>query len=131
MRHYLSCNARTSHDVALCCNAPTSYYRFCWFVLLTPVIGGLLHSQLFDDKKLYKFGDSDVGSACQLAFGAFSSLATCYFLYVPLRAVELERKDPRNIVKAVVVTVDNMSETMESTRNGRKPRDDSEMNNLL
>lgn len=127
MRHYLSYNARKEHALSsLCCNASTSCYRFCWFVLLTPVFGGLLHSQIFDDQKLYKFGDTDVGSACQLAFGAFSVLATSYFLFVPLRAVEMEQKDPSNVAKALIIQVSHLSE--QNTRREAKVNKAPEQN---
>ena len=92
LRHYLSLNAHGVHTFSLCVvDFTTDYARFFWVVLLTPIIGGVVHSLFFDDEKLYKFGDSSVGSKSQLAFGAFSAIATFYYLNVPLRAVELEQ----------------------------------------
>ena len=60
------------------CNVCLSKGRLTLVLLTFPIITGLLHSYFFDDRKLYKFGNSDVGSTCQLGFGTSSTLGTVY-----------------------------------------------------
>lgn len=63
------------------CNICLTKGRLTLLLLIIPIITGLLHSYFFDDKKLYKFGNSDVGSTCQLGFGISSTLGTVYLMY--------------------------------------------------
>lgn len=90
LRHYLSRNAETEHTIF--CDIQLTYGAFCCALLIVPIVLGLLHSALFDDQKLYRFGSIDIGSKCQLAFGLFSFVSAVYFLCVPLRSSRLERK---------------------------------------
>lgn len=49
-------------------------------LLVLPIVAGLSHSAIFDDKQLYKYGDEEIGSKCQLAFGLSAVVGTVYFM---------------------------------------------------
>ena len=102
LRHYLSRNAETSQPIRLLSKGECTlnFSVFCALLLVMPLAIGLLHSLFFDDKELYKFGSTDIGSKCQFAFAVFSVAAGIYFLCVPLRSSWLERKskDPDGII---------------------------------
>lgn len=49
------------------------------------ISAGLIHSQLFDDKLLYKYGSTTVGQKCQLIFVITSLLTASGFVFVLLR----------------------------------------------
>lgn len=100
LRHYLSSNAEGEHS-CLCHTVTTTYRLFGWALVLLPSGLALIHWLIFDDQKLYKYGSKDVGSKCQGAFALFAFLSALYYVFVPLRSVELERKDPTTIIKAV------------------------------
>lgn len=109
LRHYLSSNTLGEFE-CLCNSVTTSYRLFCWALLVVPSALGLLHWFVFDDQKLYKYGSTSVGSKCQGAFALFAFLSAVYYVYVPLRSVELERKDPTTVVKAVWQSVPTMED---------------------
>jgi hypothetical protein len=98
MRRYLSNNARAVNDVQfMCISFQTHYSVFAVSVFVVPVSLGLLHTALFDDKKLYMFIDTSIGYRCQLAYATAALLASLYYILVPLRAVELERREPQGV----------------------------------
>lgn len=100
LRHYFSANAESCHECL--CNSMTANYRlFCWILVVFPSLLGLIHWFIFDDQKLYKYGSKSIGSKCQGAFALCAFLSALYYIFVPLRSVELERKHPNTVVKAV------------------------------
>jgi hypothetical protein len=112
MRHYLSNNARSVNDFQLICiSCKTRYSVFVTCVFVIPVALGLLHYMIFDDKKLYMFIETSIGYRCQLAYAIAVLLASMYYILVPLRAVELERRDPQTIARAVFRVIGDNYET--------------------
>ena len=109
LRHYFSANTLGEFE-CVCGTVTTSYRLFCWALLILPSMLGLLHWFIFDDQKLYKYGSASVGSKCQGAFALFAFISALYYVYVPLRSVELERKDPTTVVKAVWQSVPTMED---------------------
>lgn len=55
---------------------------FALLLLLAPSAIGITHSMIFNDQQLYKFGSTEIGSTCQLAFGLTAVLGSIYYLYV-------------------------------------------------
>ena len=93
-RHYISNNARSVHAFSVLGYLfHTRYLCFAAFTFLVPVSIGLLHSHLFDDRKLYMFVDESVGYKCQAAFGSAAFLATIYYIFVPLAEIDAEHTD--------------------------------------
>lgn len=109
LRHYLSANSETEYN-CLCNSVTTSYRLFCWVLVILPSLLALIHWLIFDDQKLYKYGSTDVGSKCQGAFALFALLSALYYVFVPLRSVELERKDPTTVIKAVWQSVPTLED---------------------
>lgn len=79
LRHYLKQNARSSLSRII-------------FYAVPPIIG-LVHHAVFDDQKLYKYGSSEVGTGCSVAYGAFSVLAAFYFDKVVIGASAFEQRN--------------------------------------
>lgn len=129
MRHYLSRNAETHHDV--CCGWSMNFCIFCGALIGVPLFIGLLHSAIFDDQELYRFGSVDIGSKCQVAFSLFSLSAAIYFLCVPLRSSWLERRigqtNDSGHVNVCVVAIDKkpttpLTESLETFLNKEENR---------
>lgn len=116
LRHYLSANSETEHQ-CLCNTVTASYHLFGWILVLLPSALGLIHWFIFDDQKLYQYGSASVGSKCQGAFALCALLSALYYVFVPLRSVELERKDPTTLIKAVWHAVPTTEDVMPSDGN--------------
>lgn len=99
LRHYLSANTKGEH--ACLCDTVTANYRlFCWMLIVLPSALGMIHWLIFDDQKLYKYGSKEIGSKCQGAFALFAFLSALYYIFVPLRSVELEHTNPEILAHA-------------------------------
>ena len=95
IRHYL---ARNAHGVHPTCVGHTNFIAFQVALYISPLLIGLLHALLFDDQKLYMFGDKDIGSYCQLWAAVCSATAAFYYIKVPINGVATEQTQPETVV---------------------------------
>jgi hypothetical protein len=64
------------------------------YVIIIPVVIGVLHSCFFDDSHIYRFQESAVGRHCMIAFGLSVVVASAYYVYGPIRSTYNEAQHP-------------------------------------
>ena len=106
IRHHLARNAHGVHKTFV---GHTNFVAFQVGIYLLPLLIGLLHSWLFDDQKLYMFGNKDIGSYCQLWATVCSATAGLYYIQVPINGVATEHTDPENVVSVIWKHMDTWS----------------------
>lgn len=67
LRSYLTACIVSASGLQFSVHLPRA--RLAVLALVVPVACGVLHSLIWDDQKLYRYGSANVGNQCQLAFG--------------------------------------------------------------
>ena len=72
---------------------------FALFVVAVgaPMLMGLVHVVLFDDKRIYKFTDPMVGVRCMIFYGLSVVVSGVYFIYGPVRTTYNDTKTPSQL----------------------------------
>ena len=89
---------------------------------MIPTIAGIVHSAVFDDSKLYKYGSVGIGTKCQLVFAATALVTVVFMIYVVVdKAVKRGTMSISAALVAMNAKIDAMEKDVEVVEKARKP----------